>query len=87
MDIIFRQDKDGNFAIIINDKGNVEMMNLQDVASVNLIDSKKRLYIQRKKYKVTQKLLNIIVDALVINQFFEEYKNLYSGNMKKKISV
>ena len=87
MDIIFRQDKDGNFAIIINDKGNVEMMNLQELASVNLIDSKKRLYIQRKKYKVTQKLLNIIVDALVINQFFEEYKNFYSGNMKKKISV
>ena len=49
MEIIFGQDKDGNFSIIIDDKGKVEMMNMQDVESVNLIDGKKRLYVQRKK--------------------------------------
>ena len=40
---------------------------------------KKDYMYKGKKYKV-----NIIVDALVINQFLEEYKEFYSGSMKNK---
>ena len=89
IDIIFGQDKDGNFVMRIDDKGKTEMMNIQDVESVNLIDSKKNKVEISYMYKAKKYKINVIVDALVIDQFLEAYKNFYSESMKNqnKISV
>ena len=89
IDIIFGQDKDGNFVMRIDDKGKTEMMNIQDVESVNLIDSKENKVEISYMYKAKKYKINVIVDALVIDQFLEAYKNFYSESMKNqnKISV
>jgi len=89
IDIIFGQDKDGNFVMRIDDKGKTEMMNIQDVESVNLIDSKKNKVEISYMYKAKKFKINVIVDALVVDQFLEAYKNFYSESMKNqnKISV
>jgi len=89
IDIVFGQDKDGNFVMRIDDKGKTEMMNIQDVESVNLIDTKKNKVEISYMYKAKKYKINVIVDALVIDQFLEAYKNFYSESMKNqnKISV
>ena len=89
IDIIFGQDKDGNYVMRIDDKGKTEMMNIQDVESVNLIDSKKSKVEISYMYKAKKYKITVIVDSLIIDQFLEAYKNFYSESMKNqnKISV
>ena len=87
IDIIFGQDKDGNYVMRIDDKGKTEMMNIQDVESVNLIDSKKSKVEISYMYKAKKYKINIIVDALVVDQFLEAYKNFYSESMKNQNQI
>jgi len=85
MDIIFGKDKNGNYIMRIDEKNKSEMINIQDVESVNIIDIKKNKveinYMNKaKKYTIT-----VVVDGLIIDQFVEAYKNFYSQSMKSQI--
>ena len=85
MDIIFGKDKNGNYIMRIDEKNKSEMINIQDVESINIIDIKKNKveinYMNKaKKYTIT-----VVVDGLIIDQFVEAYKNFYSQSMKSQI--
>ena len=83
MDITFGQDKDGNYVMRIDDeKGNVELINIQDVESVNQINEKNNKVEIKYMYKSKKCCINVFVDELVIDQFVEAYKNFYSESMK-----
>jgi chromosome segregation ATPase len=83
MDITFGQDKEGNYVMRIDDeKGNVELINIQDVESVNQINEKNNKVEIKYMYKSKKCCLNVFVDELVIDQFVEAYKNFYSESMK-----
>jgi len=84
MDITFGQDKDGNYVMRIDDeKGNVELINIQDVESVNQVNEKNNKVEIKYMYKSKKYCINVFVDELVIDQFVEAYKNFYSESMKK----
>ena len=83
MDITFGQDKDGNYVMRIDDeKGNVELINIQDVESVNQVNEKNNKVEIKYMYKSKKCCINVFVDELVIDQFVEAYKNFYSESMK-----
>lgn len=83
IDITFGQDKEGNYVMRIDDeKGNVEVINIQDVESVNQIDKNKNKVEIKYMYQAKKICINVFVDELVIDQFVEAYKNFYSESMK-----
>jgi chromosome segregation ATPase len=88
MDITFGQDKEGNYVMRIDDeKGNVELINIQDVESVNQINEKNNKVEIKYMYKSKKYCINVLVDELVIDQFVEAYKNFYSESMKNTNKV
>ena len=84
IDIIFGQDKDKNYVMRIDEKGKTEMINIQDVESVNRVDAKKNKVAISYMYKAKKYNINVLVDELVIDQFVEAYKNFYSESMKNQ---
>ena len=84
IDVIFTQDKDGNYIMRIDEKGNSDIINIQDVESVNLIDKKKNKVEISYMYKAKKYCYNVIVNELIIDQFVEAYKNFYSESMKNQ---
>ena len=87
IDIIFGQDKDKNYVMRIDEKGKTEMINIQDVESVNRVDSKKNKVEISYMYKAKKYCINVLVDELVIDQFVEAYKNFYSESMKNQNKI
>ena len=87
IDIIFGQDKDKNYVMRIDEKGKTEMINIQDVESVNRIDTKKNKVEISYMYKAKKYCINVLVDELVIDQFVEAYKNFYSESMKNQNKI
>ena len=84
IDIILGQDKDKNYVMRIDEKGKTEMINIQDVESVNRVDAKKNKVAISYMYKAKKYNINVLVDELVIDQFVEAYKNFYSESMKNQ---
>ena len=84
IDIIFGQDKEKNYVMRIDEKGKTEMINIQDVESVNRVDAKKNKVAISYMYKAKKYNINVLVDELVIDQFVEAYKNFYSESMKNQ---
>ena len=84
IDVIFTQDKDGNYIMRIDEKGNSDIINIQDVESINLVDKKKNKVEISYMYKAKKYSYNVIVNELIIDQFVEAYKNFYSESMKNQ---
>ncbi len=82
IDVIFALDENGNFIMRIDEKGNSDIINIQDVESVNLVDRKKNKVEIIYMYKAKKYNINVIVNELVIDQFVDAYKNFYSESMK-----
>ena len=84
IDIIFGQDKEGNYVMRIDEKDKIEVINIQDVESVNIIDTKKNKVEICYMYKAKKYRLNVFVDELIIEQIVEAYKNFYTESMKNQ---
>jgi DNA repair exonuclease SbcCD ATPase subunit len=82
IDIIFALDENGNFIMRIDEKGNSDTINIQDVESVNLVDRKKNKVEVIYMYKGKKININVLVNELVIDQFVDAYKNFYTESMK-----
>ena len=82
IDVIFALDENGNYIMRIDEKGNKDIINIQDVESVNLVDRKKSKVEIIYMYKAKKYNINVIVNELVIDQFVDAYKNFYSESMK-----
>ena len=87
IDILFGKEKNGNYVMRIDEKGKTEMINIQDVESVNRVDEKKNKVEICYMYKAKKHFINILFDALVIDQFVESYKNFYSESMKNQNKI
>ena len=87
IDVIFGQDKEGNYVMRIDEKDKIEVINIQDVESVNIVDTKKNKVEINYMYKAKKYRINVIVDELIIDQFVEAYKNFYSESMKSQNKV
>ena len=83
IDILFGKSEDGNFIMRIDDKDEKEIINIQDVESVEKVkdtDNKVEIVYMKngKKYNMT-----IIVNELIIDQLVKAYKIFFSESMKK----
>ena len=87
IDVIFGQDKEGNYVMRIDEKDKIEVINIQDVESVNIVDTKKNKVEINYMYKAKKYRINVIVDELIIDQFVEAYKNFYSESMKNQNKI
>ena len=87
IDIYFGQDKDGNYVMRIDDKDDIELINIEDVEYITRLDENKNkvqisYMFQSKKIKI-----NVLVDDYIIEQFLETYRNFYSESVKVKNRV
>ena len=83
IDILFGKSEDGNFIMRIDDKTEKEIINIQDVESVEKVkgtDNKVEIIYMKngKKYNMT-----ILVNELIIDQMVKAYKIFFSESMKK----
>ena len=83
IDILFGKSEDGNFIMRIDDKDEKEIINIQDVESVEKVkDTNNKVEIiymkNGKKYNMI-----IIVNELIIDQLVKAYKIFFSESMKK----
>lgn len=84
IDIIFGKGDEGNYVMRIDSKEGTQIVNIQDVESVNRVNSSKNKvdikYMHNgKKYSIT-----IIVPDVVVDQFVETYKIFYFESMKNQ---
>lgn len=83
IDIYFGQDKEGNYVMRIDEKDNVELINILDVDYIKQIDKNNKNKVQISYMHNAKKILiNVIVDDYVIEQFMEAYSNFYSESVK-----
>ena len=82
IDIIFGKGEEGNYVMRIDSKDGMEIVNIQDVESINRVNNSKnkveiKYMLNGKKYEIS-----IIVPELVVDQFVETYKIFYFESMK-----
>ena len=82
IDIIFGKGEEGNYVMRIDSKDGMEIVNIQDVESINRVNNSKnkveiKYMLNGKKYE-----MNVIVPELVVDQFVETYKIFYFESMK-----
>ena len=85
INIIFGQDKEGNYVMRLDEGEDEWLINIQDVEYVKVVDKNKveiRYMYNAKKYCMT-----VIVSELVIDQFVDAYKNFYAESMKKQNKI
>lgn len=87
IDVIFGKGEDGNYVMRIDNKKEMEIINIQDVESVNRIEKSKNkveinYMLNGKKYHLV-----VIVPELVVDQFVEAYKNFYFESMKNQSKI
>ena len=83
IDIYFGQDKDGNYVMRIDEKDNVELINILDVDYIKQVDKSNKNKVQISYMSKSKRIrINVIVDDYVIEQFLEAYSNFYSESVK-----
>ena len=83
IDIYFGQDKDGNYVMRIDEKDNVELINILDVDYIKQVDKNNKNKVQISYMSKSKRIrTNVIVDDYVIEQFIEAYRNFYSESVK-----
>lgn len=85
MDIIFGIDENGNYIIRLDEKGNSDIILIQDVESFTQIDKNKNKVKISYMYKAKKYNIVVLVHELVVDQFVEAYKNFYSESMKTQL--
>ena len=84
IDIIFGKGEEGNYVMSIESKEGMEIVNIQDVESVNRVNnSKNRVDI---KYMLNGKkiYISVLVPEIVVEQFVETYKIFYFESIKNQ---
>ena len=84
IDIIFGKGEEGNYVMSIESKDGMEIVNIQDVESVNRVNnSKNRVDI---KYMLNGKkiYISVLVPEIVVEQFVETYKIFYFESIKNQ---
>ena len=87
IDIIFGRGEDGNYVMRIDSKEGMQIVNIQDVESINRVNNSKnkveiKYMLNSKKYNIS-----VIVPELVVDQFVETYKIFYFESMKYQNNV
>ena len=87
IDIIFGRGEDGNYVMRIDSKEGMQIVNIQDVESINRVNNSKtkveiKYMLNSKKYNIS-----VIVPELVVDQFVEAYKIFYFESMKYQNNV
>lgn len=87
IDVIFGRGEDGNYVMRIDSKEGMQIVNIQDVESINRVNNSKnkveiKYMLNSKKYNIS-----VIVPELVVDQFVETYKIFYFESMKYQNNV
>lgn len=87
IDIIFGRGEDGNYVMRIDSKEDMQIVNIQDVESINRVNNSKnkveiKYMLNSKKYNIS-----VLVPELVVDQFVETYKIFYFESMKYQNNV
>ena len=87
IDIIFGRGEDGNFVMRIDKKDGMEIVNIQDVESINRLSSHKNKVEIKYMHKGKKFTLNVLVPELVVDQFVETYKIFYFESIKNQNQI
>ena len=87
IDIIFGRGEDGNYVMRIDKKDGMEIVNIQDVESVNRININKNKVEIKYMHKGKKITMNVLVPELVVDQFVETYKIFYFESMKNQNQI
>jgi len=87
IDIYFGQDNEGNYVMRIDDKDDIELINIQDVEYINRLDKNKNKVQISYMYQSKKIKINVLVDDYVIEQFIETFRNFYSESVKVQNKV
>ena len=83
-DIIFGKGEDGNYVMSIDKKDGMEVINIQDVESINRVNNYNNkveiIYMNKGK----KNAISVSVPELVVDQFIETYKIFYFESMKNQ---
>ena len=87
IDIIFGKDDEGNYVMRIDDKNHKELINIQDVESINRVENSKNRVEISYMYKAKKYNMTVVVDELIVEQFVEAYKIFYWESMKDQNKI
>ena len=87
IDIIFGKGEEGNFVMRMDMKEGMEVINIQDVESVNRVKNSKNKVEIKYMHKGKKKTMNVLVNEVVVDQFVEAYKVFYFESMKDENQI
>ena len=87
IDIIFGKGEEGNYVMRLDCKEGMEVINIQDVESVNRVKNSKNKVEIKYMNKGKKKTMNVLVNEVVVEQFVEAYKVFYFESMKSENQV
>ena len=86
IDIIFGKGDEGNYVMRIDSKEGMQIVNIQDVESVNRVNNSKNKVEIKYMHNGKKYNINVLVPDFVVDQFVETYKIFYYESMKNEIN-
>ena len=87
IDIIFGKGDEGNYVMRIDSKEGMQIVNIQDVESVNRVNNSKNKVEIKYMHNGKKYAINVLVPDVVVEQFVETYKIFYFESMKNQNEV
>ena len=84
IDIIFGKGEEGNYVMRIDSKEGMQIVNIQDVESVNRVKNNKNKVEIKYMHNGKKISISVLVPEVVVDQFVEAYKNFYFESMKNQ---
>ena len=82
IDVIFGRGEDGNYVMRIDSKEGMQIVNIQDVESINRVNNSKNKVEIKYMHNSKKYNISVIVPELIVDQFVETYKIFYFESMK-----
>ena len=84
IDIIFGKGEEGNYVMSIESKDGMEIVNIQDVESINRVSNSKNRVDIKYMHNGKKIYISVLVPEIVVEQFVETYKIFYFESMKNQ---
>ena len=84
IDIIFGKGEEGNYVMSIESKDGMEIVNIQDVESINRVNNSKNKVDIIYMFNGKKIYMSVLVPEIVVEQFVEAYKIFYFESMKNQ---
>ena len=84
IDIIFGKGEEGNYVMSIESQSGREIINIQDVESINRVNNSKNKVVIKYMLNGKQIYISVLIPEIVLEQFIEAYKIFYFESIKNQ---